>query len=228
MSTLKQLLLPQPNLQRVQRILEGRHFRSFLKAFIFIEIVTVCGLISSVYVVVMKAIMRLKILWEVETLPKVGYFEEFAVSSSSELCTELARTMYVEGFAMNLIALAMQYCLHLQNPDRSGELGSSVAVHYSPNGCRYTRGESRAPENKTLTDEFVSSFTSYRVDSLFRGPYSELVPLDLVTTLGFLENATESEIEEVALMIKSEHGDKCIALTINEVDPLELGLLITK
>ncbi|VDK75502.1 unnamed protein product [Cylicostephanus goldi] len=54
-----------------------------------------------------------------------------------------------------------------------------------------------------------------------RGPYSELLPLDLITTLGLLENATPQELEELAKLMKAEHGDKIIALTISKVNPVD-------
>lgn len=46
------------------------------------------------------------------------------------ICWNFSRTMFVEGYRANLIAATMQLCLSLQQPDRSGELGQSVAVHY--------------------------------------------------------------------------------------------------
>uniref|UniRef100_A0A158P6V7 Beta-lactamase n=1 Tax=Angiostrongylus cantonensis TaxID=6313 RepID=A0A158P6V7_ANGCA len=127
-----------------------------MKVIIFIELIIVFGIISTLYVIAVKKVMRETIVWDCEDPPGVGLFDEFAVSSSSELCSELARTMYMEGYRLNLIAGTLQYCLNMQQPDRSGELGSSVALHYSSKGCRYTRGESRAPLNASLIEDFVA------------------------------------------------------------------------
>ncbi|EYC36141.1 hypothetical protein Y032_0929g3082 [Ancylostoma ceylanicum] len=114
----------------------------------------------------------------------------------------------------------------MQQPDRTGELGQSVAVHYSPKtGCRYTQGQSRIPKNMHLIQSFVHAINADHFAES-RGPYSELLPLELITTLAFLENSTASELEEVAILIKAELGDKIVALTISGVNPVELGVFI--
>ncbi|VDM55938.1 unnamed protein product [Angiostrongylus costaricensis] len=134
----------------------GEDIRVLMKVIIFIELIVVFGMISTLYVIAVKKVMRETIVWDCEDPPGVALFDEFAVSSSSELCSELARTMYLEEYRFDLIAGTLQYCLNMQQPDRSGELGSSVALHYSSKGCRYTRGESRAPLNASLIGEFVA------------------------------------------------------------------------
>ncbi|CAJ0598548.1 unnamed protein product [Cylicocyclus nassatus] len=198
-----------------------RSIRIGLKILVFIEVVVVIALISAIYTMAVKDVIAPVVEWPLEPVPGTGEFDEFAVSSSSELCSEFARSMYVEGYRSTLIAAMLQLCLSLQQPDRSGELGASVVVHYSPDKkCRYTRGMSQMPGRPDLVSHASMALSGDPyADS--KGPYSELLPLDLITTLGLLENATAQELEELAILIKAEHGDKIIALTISKVNPVD-------
>ncbi|VDP27401.1 unnamed protein product [Heligmosomoides polygyrus] len=190
------------------------------------QVVIILGIICGFYAVATKRIMTLPRIWTLQVIPGTGRFKDFAVSSSSEHCSELARTMFLEDFPHNLIAASLKFCLDLQQPDRSGELGSSVAVHYSPEtGCRYTPGESRMSRNPELIQKFVQEVTA---DPLMetRGVLTELVPFDMITTLGLLQNSTPEQLEAVKSFLAMEHGNMLIALTTSGVDPLDIGFLI--
>ncbi|KHJ94939.1 hypothetical protein OESDEN_05125 [Oesophagostomum dentatum] len=95
-------------------------------------------------------------------------------------------------------------------------------------GCRFTKGQSFLPKNRQLLENTRKAIEA-NPDSEFRGPYSELLPLDILTTLALLENATKHDLEEIALLMKMEHGNKIVAQTIHSVNPLELeGPLIRR
>ncbi|KAK6744050.1 hypothetical protein RB195_011008 [Necator americanus] len=221
----KQRSLPSKAPQKSRRDFK-RNFLIGIKILVFFEVLVMIGLVSMFYTMAVKRLITDKIKWELEQVPGTGVFEEFAVSSSSETCSELARTMYIEGYRSNIIAATLQFCLNLQQPDRSGDLGQSVAVHYSPEkGCRYTQGLSTIPKNAELVQTFVHAVNADPF-SESRGPYSELLPLASITLLALIENTTASELEEAAVLMQAEHGDKIISLTTHAINPVELGFLI--
>ncbi|WKX98651.1 hypothetical protein Q1695_013945 [Nippostrongylus brasiliensis] len=207
--------------QKVVRSLQGA-----LKVLIFIEILILLTILCCFYAVATKRITIEAREWTTQVVPGVGEFEDFAVSTSNEHCSEIARTLFVEGVKINLIALAMKFCLDVEQPDRSGKYGSSVAVHYSEKtGCRSSQGDTMMSKEVGLVDNFVHEVA---VDPLSesRGPFSELVPADMVTILALIEDSTEEERMLAMSLLKMEHDDKMIALTINGVDPNEIGFLI--
>ncbi|VDO94088.1 unnamed protein product [Heligmosomoides polygyrus] len=130
--------------------------------------------------------MTLPRIWTLQVIPGTGRFNDFAVSSSSEHCSELA------------------------SPET---------------GCRYTPGESRMSRNPELIQKFVQEVTA---DPLMesRGVLTELVPFDMITTLGLLQNSTTEQLEAVKSFLAMEHGNMLIALTTSGVDPLDIGFLI--
>ncbi|XGW15276.1 hypothetical protein V3C99_001062, partial [Haemonchus contortus] len=193
---------------------------------IFIEVLILLGLVCAFYALATRRILVRPRIWRLQTIPGTGGFEEMAISSSSEHCSELARTLFVEGIRPILIASVVKFCMEIQQPDRSGKLGSSVAVHYSNStGCRCTSGQSEMSNSKSHIQKFVHQV---RVDPSAegRGPFSELFPNDLSTTLAFLEGVTRDEMEHAASVLYMEHGEKLIALTIYSVSALELGFLM--
>ncbi|VDL74254.1 unnamed protein product [Nippostrongylus brasiliensis] len=156
--------------------------------------------------------------------PDPGYGSRTSKNSSTHKSKKkkqkVVRTLFVEGVKINLIALAMKFCLDVEQPDRSGKYGSSVAVHY-----RSSQGDTMMSKEVGLVDNFVHEVA---VDPLSesRGPFSELVPADMVTILALIEDSTEEERMLAMSLLKMEHDDKMIALTINGVDPNEIGFLI--
>ncbi|VDO59294.1 unnamed protein product [Haemonchus placei] len=222
-----------------KRVLCRLDIQAALWFLIFIEVLILLGLVCAFYALATRRILVRPRIWRLQTIPGTGGFEEMAISSSSEHCSELARyallavvlacdvaayvnykTLFVEGIRPTLIASVVKFCMEIQQPDRSGKLGSSVAVHY-----RCTSGQSEMSDSKSHIQKFVHQV---RVDPSAegRGPFSELFPNDLSTTLAFLEGVTRDEMEHAASVLYMEHGDKLIALTIYSVSALELGFLM--
>ncbi|KAK5964532.1 hypothetical protein GCK32_018580, partial [Trichostrongylus colubriformis] len=91
-------------------------------------------ILSVVLTLKMGSLMSTKFnTWHFERLPVTYGFEEFAVSSNSEFCNEMARLLYNEDYSIEQIAVAMGLCLKLTEGFRDEEAGNGVAISADTN-----------------------------------------------------------------------------------------------
>nr|CDJ84482.1 unnamed protein product [Haemonchus contortus] len=132
--------------QRIRRIHEERRIRSikFAKTirvtlYFLLGIGSVILILLAVLVIMMLGSSQSKKFntWHFEPAPVTYGFEEFGVSSNSEFCNEMARTLYNEEYNINQIAVSMVFCLEEteQFQGRNGGNGAAITTNLEGNGC---------------------------------------------------------------------------------------------
>ncbi|EYC02734.1 hypothetical protein Y032_0098g3095 [Ancylostoma ceylanicum] len=122
--------------------------------------------------------------WKLQTIPLSYNFENFAVSSNSETCNEIGRTLYVEGHSIFGVAAGMVRCLAIAEPHQSGIHAFDVALFLEMGineVCQQTAKHTRLPsvkssnvsENSTNSEEDSLEEDTY--DYSLEGAYEALL-----------------------------------------------------
>ncbi|KAL6725485.1 hypothetical protein Aduo_007535 [Ancylostoma duodenale] len=86
--------------------------------------------------------------WKLQPIPMSFEFEKFAVSSNSETCNEIGRTLFIEGHSIFGVAAGMVRCLAITEPHQSGTHGFDVALFLElgkTETCQQTAKRTRLP-----------------------------------------------------------------------------------
>lgn len=175
----------------------------FIKIAIFVSAMVIIGLVFFVVIMMVVRNLHAKGAWESHQYPAEVHFSEIAVSTTSQECNEMARVMVSEGFNIFAIAFAMQLCLSLAEPQRSGFGGAATAVlvEGGKKGCQIIDGfwDTRKKKLfKQITEE-------ERMNKLFttkRLAESILLPSDTSVARFFLGYLDSDEIDRLADFLK--------------------------
>ncbi|KAK5968378.1 hypothetical protein GCK32_007374 [Trichostrongylus colubriformis] len=204
-SDIKVVKLAPPAPKRGKREAIALLLLPFIKMAIFVSAMIIIGQVFFIVTTFMVRHIHHQGVWESHEYPAEVHFNEIAVSSTSQSCNELARVMISEEFTIFAIAFAIQLCLGLAEPHRSGFGGVSTAVFVEGN-----KKDSKVVDGfwEFSTDPFITNISGAddtKREEIERLALSILVPSDVSIAKYFLDNIEALEFRRLWNFFK-EYG----------------------
>ncbi|KAK6745761.1 hypothetical protein RB195_012089 [Necator americanus] len=151
-------------------------------------------------------------IWKLHPRPLSYEFQEFAVSSNSETCNELGRSLFIEGHSIFGVAAGIARCLATTEPYKNDINGYNVAIFLN---FSYERNSTNCQQSvkRTKTYEISGENTTVTEDFSLEGAYrallekmnrSEIDVLDLKLSRGLRTYPMSKSFAEYLSIIGSE------------------------